>query len=171
MFKKVYFLYRKFPEKPISFTKCTDFFRLRRGQPPCCHPTFSDFLIFQKNTARGASFFVLFCIYYRRVRGTPKITEQNPKGRKTGKIDPKKHWKQPKWVLEGPKKALLGLFRPFQGLTKYGRSPEGSPKGSRKVGKVSRRVWKAFAGICESFGGRTAISGKPFRPFGPCAGL
>ena len=34
---------------------------------------------------------------------------------------PPKHWKQPKTGLEGPKKALLGLFRPFKVQERPGR--------------------------------------------------
>ena len=33
---------------------------------------------------------------------------------------PQKHWKQPKWALEGPKKALWGLFRPFKAPKRSG---------------------------------------------------
>ena len=78
--------------------------------------------------------------------GTQKEIRKNPKGRKTGKIDPKSTGNSQNGALEGPKKAL-GPFSAFQGPGKTGIPLKGLPNGSRRVGKASRRVCKAFEGI------------------------
>ena len=79
--------------------------------------------------------------------GIPKITQQNPKGRKTGKIY--------------PKSTGNSQNGPWKGPGKTGRALKGFPKVSRRVGKASRRVWKAFGGLkghfLGSFGGFPAI--------------
>ena len=58
-------------------------------------------------------------------------------------------------------RAEKGPFSSFQGPIKIGRALKGFLKGSRRVGKASRRVWKALEGLQGHFG--VILAG--FRPF------
>ena len=85
--------------------------------PLCGHPTIFFYNLEKnfskkKRSTKSQSFLFLKTGEYN---GDPKNNLAESEGRKTGKID-QKHWKQPKWALEGPKKALWGLFRPFKAL-------------------------------------------------------
>ena len=86
--------------------------------------------------------------------GTPKITQQNPKGRKTGKIDPKSTGNIQNGPWKGRKRpfwAIFGLSRPNKDREDSERVPEGL---GRHPGGRGRHL-KAFRVILGSFfGGR-----------------
>ena len=71
--------------------------------------------------------------------GDPKNNLAESEGWKTGKIDPKSTGNSQNGPWKGRKRPL-GLFRPFQGMGKTGRSLKGFPKG--------------FEGIVEGIGRR-----------------